>query len=332
MRYVAKVPLRVSLFGGGTDIPPYCNESGGEILFSTINKYAYCEIEPVPGQKCTLLGETDEVYQEGDEHYDGKYGIVKAVLHEIQLTKGCRITIYSDVLQGTGLGGSSAQIAAIILACYSWEGKMISKKELALLTYHIEREVMEIQGGYQDPIATVYGGIGYLKIRDMSNFSVESLDLDESKVKELRQYLLLYYTGLQHNSSVIMKEHIQVQMKHRKQSNQTLDFMKELAGKARMVLEKGDVRELGAMLDYGWEYKKRMSSQISNDYLNRLYESSKDKGALGGKILGAGGGGYLLLFADPCKKQNILSFLFTQQGKAEDWEFDFTGARVEMAI
>lgn len=175
MKYMAKVPLRVSFFGGGTDIPPYCNESGGEILFCTINKYAYCEIESLPESNVILLGETDEVYRDRDKEYMGKNGIIKAVLHERKIKTGCRIRIYSDTAPGTGLGGSSAQIAAIILACCSLEQKEISKQELARQAYHIEREIMHVSGGYQDPITTVYGGIGYLRVYDIENLDRKSV-------------------------------------------------------------------------------------------------------------------------------------------------------------
>lgn len=330
MKTVAKVPLRVSLFGGGTDIPPYANEYGGKILFCTINRYACCEIEPVPEGEAVLLGDTNEKYQEGDEEYTGRYGLVKAVLHEVKLKGGCRIKIYSDVLQGTGLGGSSAQIAAVILACYSWQNKDISKRELAKLTYHVERVVMKVQGGYQDPITTVYGGIGYLKVRDIENFEVEKLVLDEERIKGLRKYLLLYYTGIQHDSSRIMKDHIKVQVDGKERIEETLYLIKKLAEEAKAVLEQGEIAKLGAMLHHGWERKKRMSIQVSSDYINALYENARKAGAQGGKILGAGGGGYLLLFSEPNVQQAVRKFLSTEQGEIdESWEFDFTGARVE---
>lgn len=330
MKYVAKVPLRVSFFGGGTDIPPYCNEFGGEILFCTINKYAYCEIESLPDSNAILLGESNEVYLDGDEEYTGKNGIIKAVLHEQKMQTGCRIKIYSDTEPGTGLGGSSAQIAAIILACCSLEHKEISKRELARQAYYIERMIMQVSGGYQDPITTVYGGIGYLKVNDIENFNVEFLKLDAGRAQELRKHLLLYNTGIRHDSSVIMEDHIKVQMKGRKQSKETLDFIKSLAVKARMMLEQGNIMDFGAMLYYGWEYKKRMSAQVSNDDINRLYDNVRKAGALGGKILGAGSGGYLLIFSDLKNQKRIRTFLLGEKGGIEEgWQFDFIGARVE---
>lgn len=330
MKYVAQVPLRVSFFGGGTDIPPYCNERGGEVLFCTVNKYAYCEIESLPEQNMILIGESDEVYQNDDEEYVGKNGIIKAVLRERKLKTGCRIRIYSDAAPGTGLGGSSAQIAAVILACCSLEQKEISKRELARQTYYIEREVMNVSGGHQDPITTVYGGIGYLRVHDIENFEVEPLELDAGSVEELRKHLLLYYTGIRHDSSVIMDDHIRIQIKGGQQSKETLDFIKELAAKSRVVLEQGNVMKFGTMMHDGWRYKKRMSSQVSNDYLNKLYDNTRKAGALGGKILGAGGGGYLLLFSDLTSQRKIMETLSGEQGwLEEEWEFDFTGARVE---
>lgn len=330
MKYIAKVPLRVSFFGGGTDIPPYCNEHGGEILYCTINRYAYCEIEPIPEQNRILLGDADEIYQDGDEQYIGKWGVVKAVLHELTPKKGCRIKIYSDVLPGTGLGGSSAQIAAVILACYHWENKEISKRELAKQTYYIERTVMKIKGGYQDPITTVYGGIGYLKVYDIENFKVESLKLEECRIQRLKEYLLLYYTGIQHNSSVIMDDHVKIQIKDKRKLEKILDAIKALADEAKVLLERGDIVKFGAMLHRGWEQKKKMSGQVSNDYIDQLYEKVKNEGVSGGKILGAGGGGYLLLFLPPVCRQKVIGILAEERGETDiNWEIDLAGARIE---
>lgn len=333
MKYVAKVPMRVSLFGGGTDIAPYCNECGGEVLYSTINKYAYCIIKPILEPDIILLGEANEVYNDSDETFVGEYGIVKAVLHEIIIKKGCNITIYSDVPKGTGLGGSSAQIAAIILACYRWNNKNVTKRELVQWTYHIEHNVMKINCGCQDPIATIYGGIGYIKVRDINKYIVESLKLSQTVLLKLRNSLILYYIGMRHDSSTIIMDCIKMQQEHKVQINKALDCLKLLASKARICLEDGNMDEFGNMLHCSWEYKKTMSKQVSNDYINVLYEDVRNLGALGGKILGAGGGGYLLICSEPNTQINIIEMLSKKCGLIEEcWDFDFGGARVEECI
>lgn len=330
MKIIAKVPLRVSFFGGGTDIPPYCDAYGGEILYSTINRYAYCEIETNWERDVIVLGDDNEVYCDGDLQYTGKYGIVKAVLHVLKIRKGCRIRISSDVLQGTGLGGSSAQTAAVILACYGWEHKKISKKALAQQAYHIERLVLKVKGGYQDPITTVYGGIGYLRVWNIMDFNVRRLALSESEIERLKDSLILFYTGMRHNSSAIMEEHIQRQAENREQNIELMQYMKELASQAQAVLKQGDIVKLGNMLNLGWEYKKQMAGSVSGQFIDGLYDGARKAGALGGKILGAGGGGYLLLCVEEKLRQNVIDFLSEQSGKIEnDWRFDFIGARLE---
>lgn len=333
MKIIAKVPLRVSFFGGGTDIPPYCDAYGGEILYSTINRYAYCEIESASEQDMIVIGEDNEVYCDEDRDYTGKYGIVKAVLHVLKIRKGCRIRIYSDVLQGTGLGGSSAQTAAVILACCGWEHIKISKKELAKQAYYIERMVLKIKGGYQDPITTVYGGIGYLRVWNIMDFDVRRLELNAYEIEKVKDSLILFYTGIQHNSSVIMEEHIQRQYENKEKNIEIMQYMKELAIQAQTVFRQGDIVKLGNMLNRGWEYKKKMAGSVSGHFINEIYDGARKAGALGGKILGAGGGGYLLLCVEEKVRQNVINFLSGQPGKIEEgWEFDFRGARIEEQI
>lgn len=331
MKIIAKVPLRVSFFGGGTDIPPYCDAFGGEILYSTISRYAYCEIEDIPEQDMIVMGEDGEIYCDEDRQYSGQYGIVKAALHVLKVRKGCKIRIYSDVLQGTGLGGSSAQVAAVVLACYGWEQKKISKKELAKQTYDIERTILKVKGGYQDPITTVFGGIGSLRVRSITDFDVQRLELNECEIKKIKASLILFYTGIQHNSSIIMDEHIQWQSENREQNIEIMQCMKELAIRARTVMKQGDIVKLGSMLNQGWECKKQMAGSVSGDYINETYDGARKAGALGGKILGAGGGGYLLLCVEEKARKNVIDFLSGKSGKIEEgWEFDFLGARIEM--
>ena len=328
MKIRAKVPLRVSFFGGGSDIPPYCDIKGGEILFCTINKYTYCEIEDIPDKQKIILGD-EEVFEE-HEDYSGQYGIVKAVLHELKIRTGCRITIHSDVQQGTGLGGSSSQMAAVILACYKWEGKEITKRELAKKAYYMERIVMKIKGGYQDPITTVYGGIGYLKVKNIDEFHVERFTMSEKVIEDLRQHLLLYYTGIQHNSAEIMKEQIKGQENHKMDNEQLMSVIKKLAEEARVELEQGELLRFGMLLKSGWENKKKMCNQISSGYIDGLYEKAIKAGALGGKILGAGGGGYLLLFSEIQNRTAVEKMFAMEKGVIDrDWDFDFLGARLE---
>ncbi len=329
MRIVTKVPLRVSFFGGGTDIPPYCNEFGGEIIYSTINRYAYCEIEAIQGCNVIVLGEENEVYCNGEQQYAGKYGIVKAVLSTLNIKKGCRIKIYSDVLQGTGLGGSSAQIAAIVLACYGWEQKKISKRELAKTVYDIERLVLRINGGYQDPITTVHGGIGYLRGHSINDFNICSLKLQKEKIDKLRKTLLLFYTGVQHDSSAIITEHINKLSTNREQNLRIMHGIKNLAIEAEDIINNEEFEKFGKMLDQGWTYKRQMAESVSSDYIDYIYDGVKRAGAYGGKILGAGGGGYLLLCIDEKKLGNVKDYLCRQKGKLEEnWRFDFLGAQL----
>lgn len=321
--------MRMSFFGGGTDVPPFSDIYGGEVLFSTINRYAYCEIESISENRI-LLGDEEEVYVKSDKCYIGKYGMIKAVLSRVIIEKGCKIDIYSDTLPGSGLGGSSAQIAAIVKACYGWNGKEISKEKLAYISYCIERNVMKIKGGFQDPIATVYGGIGYMKAHTIEDFRVESLGLGNEIKEKLRNSILLYNTGYQHNSSDIIAAQMKVQEKKKEVSEQNLKKMKELAILGKKVILAGDIDMFGRMLHESWIYKKMMSEQITTPYIEELYDKAKKAGALGGKILGAGGGGYLILVCEEDKKKRIKEAFKGCQGTFEEsWTFDELGARFE---
>lgn len=330
MRIVTKVPLRVSFFGGGSDIPPYCYENGGEILFCTINKYAYCEIEEIEEKEKIRLGNRNEEYKDGDSDYTGKYGIVKAALQVNKIHSGCRIKIKSDVPQGTGLGGSSAQMVAIVLALYKWEGKEIDKRTLVKLAYHIEREVMGIKGGYQDPITTAYGGIGYLKVKNIDDFEVEYFPLKTEKVRQLRSSFLLYFTGEKHNSSIIMEKYINNQKENQLKTKENMDAIKQLAIRAKEMMLSGNVEEMGRLFHSAWILKKNMCNEVSSEYIDSLYDLAMGANATGGKILGSGGGGYLLIFCEQNYQKAVQEAL--KQGKGffdTEWDFDFQGARIE---
>lgn len=326
MKIIAKVPLRMSYFGGGTDVPPYCDKYGAEILYSTINRYAYCEITSVD-EKEILIGEENERFDIKDNQYTDEDGLVKAVLSELKPTKGFRIKIYCDVNKGTGLGGSSSQIAAIILACCMWDGINISKKDLVKLVYHIEHDILNVKCGYQDSITTVYGGFGYLKIRSIDDFEFENIHISQNDIYTLKKSLMLINTGMHHNSSDIICDQIR-QQEEDKEQRILLNSMKELANQARNVLEQRDFELFGRMLHKEWQYKKGMSKHITNGYINKLYEESLELGALGGKVLGAGGGGYLLLYV-PLNLQVHFKEIFSVDEIISEWEFDYIGARVE---
>lgn len=331
MNIIAKAPLRMSFFGGGTDILPFCRQYGGEILFSTINKYAYCKIESIDDSDSILIGESNEKYIDQGVPQNDKNIMLWAVLHELKVKNGgLKINVYSDVLRGTGLGGSSAQVAAIILAIYKWRNESIDKEKLAKMVYQIERNILKIQGGYQDPIATVYGGIGYLKIKNFKNFQIEKIKIYEESLRKLRESLVLYFTGMQHDSSAIIGSHLQEEKRDKDKSDNTMLFIKHQVMEARQALETGRTAHFGEMLRDGWEYKKKMCSQVSNAKIDYLYQKALNAGAIGGKILGAGGGGYLLLFCEKENQDRLKQAFLEEIGKVEeDWEFDFLGARAE---
>ena len=324
-----RAPLRVSFGGGGTDVEPFCVNQGGAIIGSTINKYAYCSIVPRDDEEIivhsldfdmTVKYNTRENYV-----YDGKLDLVKAALKGMDIRQGCEVYLQCDAPPGSGLGTSSTVMVAMLAAMARWKGVEMDAYRLADLAYEVEREDLKIAGGYQDQYAATFGGFNFIEFHGRNNVVVNPLRIMKDIIHELQYNLLLCYTGNIHISANIIKD--QVQNYEKKDGFEAMCEVKALAYAMKDELLKGNLHSFGKLLNYGWESKKRMSSKITNPQVDALYNEAMAAGALGGKLLGAGGGGYLLMYCPYNLRHKVAARLEAAGGQLTDWCFELRGAQ-----
>ena len=324
-----RAPLRISFGGGGTDVAPFCEEQGGAIIGSTINKYAYCSIVPRDDDQIvvhsldfdmTVKYNTNENYV-----YDGKLDRVTAALNAMDIKQGCEVYLQCDAPPGSGLGTSSTVMVAMLTAMSRWKGTMMDAYAMADLAYQVERLDLKIDGGYQDQYASTFGGFNFIEFHGRNNVVVNPLRIKKDIIHELQYNLLLCYTGKVHVSANIIKD--QVQNYEKQDAFQAMCEVKALAYALKDELLKGNHHSFGKLLDYGWQSKKRMSNKISNPQIDELYEEALKAGAMGGKLLGAGGGGFLLLYCPYNVRHKVAARMELMGGQLTDWNFELRGAQ-----
>lgn len=297
---IVRTPLRVSLFGGGTDFPEYFNIYGGGVIGSAIDKYIYHTISRFPSwffdHKIRFSYRIVE-HVSDLEHL--KHRPFKEILKYHQIYENIEVNLASDLPSFTGLGSSSAFTVGLIKGLHAFNGKLISVNELAKTAIHIEREVLNESVGYQDQLFASYGGLNHIKFYDHDQFVVERINVNECFTDELCKNLLMFYTGMTRRASDIEK----MKLKRLDCNLKALDRILDCVNEAREILSSGiSVDDIGRLLDETWKLKRSLSSDVSNKHIDEAYELGMAHGALGGKLLGAGGGGFLLFYV-PRKHQ-----------------------------
>jgi len=322
-------PLRVSFAGGGTDIAEYSQEYGGAVINSTINWYAHTHL--APAKDGIRLISLDFGTDENLEHlaYDGKNDLVKATLNKLAETKlgaGMELLLHTDAPPGSGLGSSSAVVVSLIGALNNWLSKFMSEYEVAEIAYEIERKELGIKGGYQDQFSSVFGGFNYIEFLKDGKVIVNPLRISQDNIKELECHLLLCYTGGTRLSANIIKR--QVEDFKEGKNVEVLHEQKKMALDMKNCLLKGDFDEFGKLLDVAWQTKKQMASGITNKRIDDLYEAARTRGAVGGKILGAGGGGYLLLYCNYRNRHEVAKAMHSMGAESKPFSFVKDGLTV----
>jgi D-glycero-alpha-D-manno-heptose-7-phosphate kinase len=321
---IARSPLRISLGGGGTDLPSYYREHGGFLIAAAIDKYVYATVmRPfTPGiyLKYSNLEHVDQVSAV-------QHPIIREVLVELKLrTPQVEITTLADIPSGTGLGSSGSFTTALIKALYSHYRKNIHPKELAELACKIEIEKLGEPIGKQDQYIAAFGGITAFTFKTDGSVISEALAISTDTLHKLEDNLLLFFTGISRSASSILLD--QDSKSKAKDSNmmENLNFIKELGYKSREALLAGNTTNFGELMQEHWEYKRSRSQGMTNDFINDAYELALKNGAIGGKLVGAGGGGFLMFYA---KDKDKLRAAMARHGLEEvRFQFDFEGTKV----
>ncbi len=326
-----KAPVRISFAGGGTDVSPYCEERGGCVVNVAINKYAWgtLELTNKPGI-CISSSNHPKILRFNsvkDITYNRTLDLLKSVVkHMHNGKKGINLFLRSDVPPRSGLGSSaSAFVSMIGLFNHLKRDKKITDYEIAELAFNLERKELNNMGGKQDQYASVFGGLNYIEFKGNDFIRVNPLRLKQDYINELEKNLVLVHVGARKASGDIIKDQTKSYKKHNKNVTSGLDKTKEIAIETKYALTRGDLDYFGELLHDAWTAKKKFSSMITNPYIDKLYNLARKKGAIGGKISGAGGGGHMILYCKPNKEQIVAHELTKAGVKIVPFSFDYNG-------
>jgi D-glycero-alpha-D-manno-heptose-7-phosphate kinase len=301
---ITRTPVRISFFGGGTDYPAYFRHHGGQTLATTIDKYVYVTVHHLSEH----FDHTVQVHYSRVETAKSLDEIqianVREALRLLGLTGAVEIHLVSDLPARTGLGSSSASTVGLLKALHGHCGRIISSGELARQAIKVEQEMVGERVGCQDQYLSAYGGFLNLEFRPEGEVRVQPLPLGNDRLEELNRSLLMFYTGLQRTAHEILSD--QVQRTQDGLLDRQLAAMREQVSKAVDILTSGcSLHRFGELLHEGWELKRSLSPKITTDSVDQIYDCARKAGAIGGKLLGAGGGGFVLLFAEPERQPQI---------------------------
>jgi D-glycero-alpha-D-manno-heptose-7-phosphate kinase len=330
MIFRAKAPLRLGLAGGGTDVYPYSDLYGGAILNATISMYAYATIE-LKEDGTIILEEIDkgEKIEGGIKDkikIDGKSDLLKGAYNRIvkdfvKNPLSFKLTTYVDAPPGSGLGSSSTLVVAVVGAFCEWLKLPLGDYDIAQIAYQIERKDLGIQGGKQDQYAATFGGFNFMEFYDNDKVIVNPLRIKQECINELEFNLLLYYTGTSRLSSRIVEAQQKSVIEKNTKTIEAMHRLKEQAILMKEIILKGKLSDMGELLEYGWQYKKQMAEGISNPLIDEIYETAKKAGATGGKISGAGGGGFMILYCPSNSRYRVIEALKPFGGEFRRFQF-----------
>jgi D-glycero-alpha-D-manno-heptose-7-phosphate kinase len=333
MIHRSKAPLRIGLAGGGTDVSPYSDLYGGAILNATLSLYAHATIEPLESREIILQGmdRKEELrFAEGATldalPVDGKLDLLKGVYNRIRRDygwqgKGFRLSTFVDAPAGSGLGTSSTLVVAIIGAFTEMLRLPLGEYDMAHLAYDIERKDLRMAGGKQDQYAATFGGVNYMEFYKEDRVIVNPLRVKQQYLFELENNLLLYYTATSRESARIIEVQSRNVLDKKEKSIEAMHQLKNQAQLMKEALLKGRIHEIGEILDFGFRQKQQMAEGISNAHIDNIYEQAKKAGATGGKISGAGGGGFMTFYCPGIAKYRVMDVLAQLGGHCQPYNF-----------
>ena len=330
MIYRSKAPLRIGLAGGGTDVSPYSDQFGGAILNATVSLSAYATLEPIEEDKIILRtldrneSETHELLQRLP--INGTLDLLKGVYNRIQQDynfplSGFILSTFVDAPAGSGLGTSSTLVVAILGVFVEKYKLPLSDYEIAQYAYSIERIDLQLAGGKQDQYAATFGGVNFMEFYKDDKVIVNPLRIKPHYLHELENNLVLYFTATSRESATIIKEQVKNVTNNNEKSIEAMHQLKEQAKMMKEALLQGKLNDIGEILDYGFQQKRLMAANISNQSIENIYDVAKASGATGGKISGAGGGGFMIFYCPNNTRYAVINALNNFGGAIKKYQF-----------
>lgn len=321
---ITRSPLRISLGGGGTDLPSYYQKYEGFLIAAAIDKYVYINLHDTFVDYLIVKYSKMEEVRKIDEI---KHPIIREALRLLEFdAKYLEIASLADIPAGTGLGSSSSFTCSLLKALHTHKKNFISPADLAEQACQIEMDILKEPIGKQDQYISAYGGINCFTFCKDNRVKTEKLHISPETLYNLEDHLLLFFTGYSRSASNVLKEQDEKSKKNDTSMIDNLHFVKELGYKSKAAFEHGDLEEFAHIMNVHWEHKKQRSNAMSNDHINTWYDLAMKNGALGGKLIGAGGGGFLMFYAEDNKR---LRKTMAREGLQEvRFRFDFDGSKV----
>lgn len=328
---IVRAPLRISLAGGGTDLPAYYEQYDGLVVSTSIDKFVYVHVDENSASSTQITSADYQVFYRHQAgmpmNWDGDLALPRAVLHEFGIHHPISIFLASQVPPGTGLGSSSAIAVALVQAIATYLQQSLDRQQIADLACRIELDRLGAPIGKQDQFAAAFGGLNTITFT-RAGVAVEPIDLSPAVIEQLQRRLLLFFTGTARNSASILKEQQQASTQGGGRTIEALHHIKAAALACRACLEAGDLDGIGQLLHEGWRHKRQLAAGISNPRIDEVYELALAHGALGGKITGAGGGGFLLLYCHEERQEDLTRVLETRGLRRIDFCFERQGVAV----
>lgn len=322
---ITRTPLRISIGGGGTDLPSYYEKFGGFVISAAINKYVFITINRTFRPGYLLKYSQLEHAQNIDEV---KHGILREALRLLDIEPAVEIVSIADVPAGTGLGSSGSFTVGLVHALYAHKRRKISTEELARLANHIEMDILGEPCGKQDHTIAAYGGLTCQEYGNSGAATITPLDVSEATIRDLRENLLLFFTGYSREAAVLLADQKSKSEKGDQRMLESLHAVKKLGVEIKDRLEAGDTRGFAELMHEHWLAKQKRAGGISNRRVDDVYELARKSGAIGGKLVGAGSGGFLLFYTPDCAR---LRAAMRDAGLQEmDFDFDFDGSIVQL--
>ena len=334
-KYRARAPLRLGLAGGGTDVSPYCDRFGGQVLNATINHYAYCTIEPLKGAEIEFAAldiETIERHPacgyldptEGLSLHRDTYNLIVERFNDGK-PLALRMLTHSDAPPGSGLGSSSTLVVAMVQAYLEWLRLPLGEYDVARIAFEVERIRLKQTGGRQDQYAAAFGGVNFIEFYKDERVVVNPLRVKGWILNEFESSLVLYYSSISRNSSTIIREQIARVEQNEGNAIAGTHELKEDAVRMKEALLKGDIAGIAKVLGHSWEAKKQLASSITSPDLDETLAAARRAGAIAGKVSGAGGGGFMMFVIEPSRRLVLERALTQRGGKLLPFRFSSEG-------